>query len=217
MSQIVRSNKETELQQLAAAERTKLEASVNGEIAVAMKLADSPLIKRYFVNPTDLDLESIAFEEIAGYRRAFKGKNVFWVNDIDKLFYSDDAPPYVVDLADPVNYWYEMTLYETKTYNFNINYNPEMDKTGLWINAPVFDSAGTPIGMVGTGIDLTEFVDSIYQNFTTENAELYLFNSAGEVTGARDSNLVANKAAIAEVLGATGADILNRAQNIPAT
>ncbi len=215
MRDIVRSGKAQELQQTIELKKMKLESSVQSEIAIAIKMAGSPLIQRYFVNPTDPELEKIAFEEIAGYRRAFAGNTVFWVNDIDKKFYSDDAYSFTVNTEDPGNYWYKMTMYETKVFNFNINYNPDLKKIMLWINAPVFDSKNNnkPIGILGTGINLTTFTESIYQSYYGD-ADLYLFNSAGEITGARDVNLVTKKALMGEVLGKTGTEILDRAKNL---
>jgi len=213
MKQIVRDNLAVDLSQMVEIERIKLESSVNSEIAIALKMADSPLIQEYFLNPNDPNIEKIASREIAGYRRAFAANSVFWVSDRDKKFYSDDSFVYVIDTADPSQYWYLMTLNETEKYNFNINYNPDLDKTNLWINAPVFDSRHKPIGILGTGIDLTTFINSIYKGYT-DKAALYFFNSDGEITGAKDSKLVAEKKKINEELGAAGADILARTKSL---
>jgi methyl-accepting chemotaxis protein len=213
MYQIIHASTGGELAKAAEIERIKLEASVNAEIAIALKMADSPLIQSYFANPSDPDLERLAFQEIAGYRRAFSSNSVFWVNDMDKRFYSDDAFSHVVDTADPSNYWYLMTLNQTEKYNFNINYNPDLGVTNLWINAPVFDSRRRPIGILGTGVDITAFVDSIYRNYTG-SAEMYFFNAEGEITGARNAALVANKTALSKELGATGEEILARVKNL---
>ncbi|MCL2070466.1 MAG: methyl-accepting chemotaxis protein [Treponema sp.] len=203
MRTIVHSSVSNDLSHTILLERTTLEASVNGEIAIALKMADSPLIKRYFQNPGDPALVAIAFEEIAGYQRAFAANTVFWVNDLDRRFHSDGAYVFTIDATDPDNYWYLMTLNETESYNFNINYNPDLDVTNLWINAPVFADNGRPIGILGTGIDLTAFTNSIYDSYTGA-AALYFFNELGEITGARDSRLVADKVTLGDRLGATG-------------
>lgn len=44
---------------------------------------------------------------------------------------------YVVDANDPDQYWFNMTMYETELYNFNINYNPDLKVTNLWVNVVV--------------------------------------------------------------------------------
>jgi methyl-accepting chemotaxis protein len=212
MWQILHSTAGRELAQSMELERAKLESSVNSEIAIAIKMAGSPLIQRHFLNPKDSELKKIAFEEIIGYRRAFASDSVFWASDIDKEFYFDIDNHYTVDTEDPGNYWYKMTLYETEKFNFNINYNPEIQRTLLFINAPVFDSRHRPIGLVGTGIDLTEFINIIYQNYTG-NADLYIFNDLGEITGSRDLNLITNKTTLDKAIGDTGLEILKKAKS----
>ncbi|MDR2483237.1 MAG: methyl-accepting chemotaxis protein, partial [Treponema sp.] len=157
-------------------------------------------------------LEALAFEEIASYRRAFAANSVFWVNDIDKKFYADGAYAYTVDPADPGSYWYAMTLNETAAYNFNINYNEDLRKTNLWINAPVVEQ-GKALGIAGTGVDLSAFIDSLYREYTG-GGSLYFFNDAGEITGAQDSSLAAQKKNIAAELGKTGAEIFSRAEKL---
>ena len=194
-------------------ERIKLETSVNSEIAIAIKMADSPLIQNYFINPYDTNLERIALEEIAAYRRAFAGNTVFWANDVDKYFWFDDTRASIIDPENPDEYWYKMTLYETELYNFNINYNPEIDKTNLWINAPVFGSNRMPIGIVGTGIDLTNFIDTIYRNYPGK-AQIYFFNALNEVTGAQNASLVTNKVTLDNALGGLGNEIIAIARTL---
>jgi methyl-accepting chemotaxis protein len=209
LRQIVRTNAAHELTRLLETSRLNLEASVNSEIAIALKMADSPLIRSYFLRPEDPDLERLAFEEIAGYRGAFRGNTIFWINDQDRRFYSDDAYVYTLDPDNPDEYWYNMTLYETERYNFNINYNDNLKKTMLWINAPVF-SQGRAAGVVGTGIELTGFIDSLYEE-VGGGMSLYLFNRQNEITGAPDNQLLIDKVSLDDFLGAAGEAIISRA------
>jgi methyl-accepting chemotaxis protein len=216
MRQMALESASHELVQSLEIERIKLEASVNGEIALALKMADSPVIKRHFLDPADSDLRAIAFEEIIAYQQAFASRTVFWCSDTDKVFHFDVDNYYALDPNNPDNYWYRMTLYETERFNFNINYNEEIQKTMLFINAPVFETKRaprTPIGLVGTAIDLTEFLNAIYRDYRGK-AALYFFNSLGEITGAKDANLVAGKVALDKHLADTGAEILARARGL---
>jgi len=207
MQQIVKTNKGNELAQLLETERIRLESIVNAEIALTLKLSNSPIIKRYLLNPADPESEEIAMDEIASYRRAFKDETIFWISDTDRIFYFDDFEPYWLDAEDPVNYWYYMTLYETEVYNFNINYNPDLDQIRLWVNAPVLDNYGIPVGIVGTGLELSDFIDSVYGNIG-EWTELYFFIADGKIYGARDVQLIIDGAGIEDVLNKTGIDIL---------
>jgi methyl-accepting chemotaxis protein len=213
--QIVRRDAAQGLIRLLETSRLKLEASVNSEIAIALKMAASPLIQRYFLQPEDPELEQFAFSEIAGYRSAFKGNTVFWINDKDRRFYSDDAYAYTLDPNNPDEYWYNMTLYETERYNFNINYNDNLKKTLLWINAPVF-SQRQAVGIVGTGIELTGFIESLYAD-VSGGTGLYLFNRQGEITGAPDNQLLIDKVSLEDFLGAEGGVIISNAERLDDT
>ena len=201
MRQIIRTIKGNELTRHMEIVRIKLETSVNSKIALATKMAESPLIMRFFANPDDSVLTAMALEEIDAYRRAFKGSKIFWVNDIQRIFHMDGAETYVLNPELPDNYWYNMTLYETETYNFNINYNPDLNVTNLWINAPVFDPRSKPVGMLGTGADITEFINDLYRENDKDTTLFYLFNSVGEITGAQNVEQVVAKEHIESVLG----------------
>ncbi|MDR2542558.1 MAG: response regulator [Treponema sp.] len=213
MQQIIRNNKGLELTQLLEIERVKLETSVNNEVVIVIKMADSPLIKSYFTNPGDLELARMAKEELISFRNAFASGIVFWINDIDKIFFYNDVEPYYLDPENPDNYWYNMTLYETEIYNFNINYNPDLGVTNLWINAPVLNSEGIPIGILGTGIDITTYLEMVNQNLDGR-VEIYLFNATGEITGASDTLLVAEKKNIEDELNLDNTNIVSLAQSL---
>jgi len=205
--QILHDNSGNELMQIVEIEKLKLEAYVNSEIAIVQKMAASPLIQQYFLNPDNEELARIALEDIEGYRRAFRSQSLFWVNDTDKKFHRNIEYVYDIDPDDPGQYWYNMTLYETLTYNFNINYNPSLNLTNLWINAPVFDNEHKAIGMLGTGLDLPDFINAINMDYYGP-AELFFFNSAGEITGAQNVELIEKKILLSNVLGETGEEIL---------
>jgi len=71
MNQILHKNAGNELSHTVETERFKLEASMKSEIAIALRMAASPLIQWHFLNPADENLKQFAFVEIAGYRKAF--------------------------------------------------------------------------------------------------------------------------------------------------
>ena len=213
-------------QQLSIASETmrlRLAKTVNTELALVLKMADTPSIRQYFENPSDPELESLAFTEFELYRLHFENKTDFWINDIDKIFYSTGNEPYVLNPEDPESYWYNLTLYHTEIYNFNINYNPDIQQIFLWVNVPVFthqtDAAEEkkPLGMLGTGINLTEFSDFIvnsYRNFD-EHITPYTFNKLSEITSAADHNLINEKIRLDDHLGKTGAEIIKIAAALP--
>jgi len=199
--------------------RLRLEIAVDSDLALVLKMADTPVIRQYFINPSDPILKSQADAEIAIYKEHFKDKILYWINDVDKLFYSTRNDPYFVNPSEPKNYWYNLTLYETERYIFNINYNPDLDQIYLWVNVPVFaesQRSKKPVGMVGTGINLTDFsnfVASGYQKFD-ENITTYMFNKYDEITQALNHELVQNKVRLDEYLGETGKELIKVAHEL---
>ena len=209
-------------QQLAIASETirlRLATIVNSELALVLKMADTPAIQNYFVNPYDSGLEALALVEFDTYLHHFEQKINFWINDVDKIFYSTGNEPYVVNPDDPDSYWYNLTLYQTEKYNFNINYNPDIHQIFLWVNVPVFtfiDGQRKPLGMLGTGINLTEFSEFVvkaYKEFD-QNITPYTFNKFNEITSATDYELVYNKVFIHHYLGDAGEELIRVAHTL---
>jgi signal transduction histidine kinase/CheY-like chemotaxis protein len=201
--------------------RLRLANAINQDLALVRKMAESPIIQRFFMNPTDSELKQLAFEEIAAYKNNFINKNIFWVNDVDKMFYyetytPENSQPYLVNPSLPENYWYDLTLYKTEIYNFNINYNPELHEINLWINAPVFfvasDGSKKSIGMIGTAIEISEFLNSMLK--IDPRVSLYMFNYLGEITAANDYSLVYDKTPLPVHLGNWGNEIIALAKNL---
>ena len=214
--QINRSFIEQQLSIASETMRLRLATTVNSELALVLKMADTPVIRQYFMNPSEPSIKSQADTEFALYQEHFNNKVVFWVSDVDKIFYSTGNEPYVVNPNDPESYWYNLTLYETEKFNFNINYNPDLGQIYLWVNVPVFAYINTvkkPIGMLGIGINLTDFsnfVASSYREFD-KNITPYMFNKYNEITAAVDYDLVEKKVRLDELLGETGKELISAA------
>jgi len=192
--------------------RLRLATVVNSEITLVKKMSASPVIQRYFMNPSDIELKQNAFNELSSYRRNFEDKSLFFVNDIDRLFYISNKEPYILDPSLQENYWYNMTLYETDTYNFNINYNADLNETNLWVNAPVFSDDKKPIGILGTSIRIDDFLKSV--TVIDDTVSLFMFNKFSEITVSRNKLLVFDKVRLPDYLGDVGKNIISLAQNM---
>ncbi|MDR2706138.1 MAG: response regulator, partial [Planctomycetaceae bacterium] len=189
--------------------KLRMANTVDAELRLSVKMADVPLIKKFFLHPDNPELREQALAEFEAYRRNFRSGSIFWVNDIDKIFYYDGKASYTVNPDNPDNYWYNMTLYETEKYNFNINYNPDLKTTNLWVNVPVFEN-GKAIGIVGAGISLTEFLNA-WNTHLENGIDVYFFNSFNEITVAQNQSLSFEKKNIIEHLGEAGETIVETA------
>ena len=180
----------------ARVKRASFETSMNEQLTLVLQLLRMPAVKEYLKNPYDEALKEAAFKDLEVFKESFKSKSIFWVSDVDKMFWSDMQPSYVVNPSDPNDYWYNMTMYETDVYNFNINYNPQLKQTNLWVNAVVKEN-GKSIGMLGTGIPLTSMINEMYDGLDP-SINMYLFNDSKEITGALDDSIIEKKIQILE-------------------
>jgi len=203
-----------ELTQTIEINLLKLKAFMNSEIAIALRMADSPLIQQHFLNPDDEEMRQIAFGEIDGYRRAFAGNNVFWIGGKDRKYHFNGEYVYTLEPSDESSWWYNSIMENPSPYSLTVNFDIGLKKTMLWIDAPVFDNDRKPAGITGTGINLSDFINAVNRNNSSTEDELYFFTSAGEIIEAIDIDLVENKTNITEALGETGREILARTKGL---
>ena len=174
-------------------------ASMNSQLVLVRQMMKSPSIVEFMQNPDDEEIRKSAFKDFEAFSDSFLSKSVFWISKKNMEFWSGMKFSYVVDPNDPNEYWFNMTMYETEEYNFNINYNPNLGTTMLWLNAVVRDKNHEPIGIVGTGVPLTDFIRTMYAGLD-ENIEMYLYNDLLEITGAADESILKDKIKVTDRL-----------------
>ena len=187
-----------DMEMLVKVNRTQFEASMNEQLTLVKQMMKMPSIKAYLLDPDDAEKKNDAFRDFRAYQDSFLSKSVFWTSDANKEFWSGMEFAYVVDPNNPNEYWYNMTMYETDVYNFNINYNPQLKQTMLWVNAVVRDG-GRPIGIVGSGIPLSNFISSMYAGLDSR-VTMYLYNDSLEITGALDESILEKKLLVSDVM-----------------
>ena len=187
-----------DMEMIARVKTSSFEASMNEQLTLVLQMMKMPSIKDYLLHPDDEAIKAAAFKDLESFMQSFRSKSIFWVSDADHQFWSDMKYSYDVNPDNPDEYWYNMTMYETDVYNFNINYNPSLKQTNLWVNAVVKDD-GKPIGIIGTGIPLTDMIAEMYDGLDPR-ITMYLFNDGLEITGALDDSIIENKKSILDEL-----------------
>ncbi|WP_294425325.1 methyl-accepting chemotaxis protein [uncultured Treponema sp.] len=191
------------LNQSARIKELEFSSNLDGELLLATKMAKSPLISHYMENPQDASLSKAAMEEILSYQDAFKGKNTFSIADTDLLYYSNGKYLYTLDKSDPANSWFTSCLAISEDYTFIVSYDTVLKKTMLWVNAVVRDETKKGIGLIGTGVDLSDFVNMMYNNLE-KNRKMFFYNKNKEITGAENTQLLEDKAKIESQLPEMG-------------
>ena len=184
-----------ELNELSTVKLLQFESSLTNQLTLVEQLTKSPAVKEFFVHPQDDELRENAMDEFSSYRSTFSSNTIFWVSDVEKDYWHNMAFSNHVYPEQEEYYWYNMTLYETEKYNFNINYNADIGLTMIWINAPVRDENNKPIGMVGTGIELDGYVKDLFEGLP-EDVDMYIYDTKKTILGSRDKSLVENAASM---------------------
>lgn len=182
------------LNQTALIEKLEFESKLKSEIQLVLSMAKSPIIVKYFENPNDDNIAKYALAELKLYQDTLMSKSTFWVSSYDMKFYSDMKLVNTLNPDASENYWYNMTMNDTAVYNFNINYNPDLRKILFWINAVIRNDFGSPIGVIGTGIPLSDFVNNMYTDMNNNKKNfMYIYNDNLEITGAANPSLIEEK------------------------
>ncbi len=191
------------LEQVGEKEAVIFSSNLKNEIALALQMAKSPVIVEYMKNPSDPVFFNAGTRELEAYEKSFRSKLSFWISDIDKKYYTNCKYSYTLDPSLSENSWYNSVLNNTDVYNFNINYEKALGKTMLWVNAVVKDGS-RKIGLSGTGINLTDFIDELYADLGG-NYQMYMYNAKGEITASKDKRHLEKKELISSVF--SGIDI----------
>jgi methyl-accepting chemotaxis protein len=177
-------------------------SDLNAELALALQMARSPIIRNYMQNPEDSELEKLAREEISAYQDSFESHIAFWVSDKDLKYYSNGNYVYTIDKADSEYDWYGNTMaLKDRDFAYNVDYDAALNITNLWVNAIARDSDNNPIGIIGTGISLSNFINSIYENLEKQYT-MYMYNSDGQTCASADVSHLVNETPVTELMPA---------------
>ncbi|MBR1404679.1 MAG: adenosine deaminase [Treponema sp.] len=179
----------------------RFEEGFNEQLSLALQMAKSPLIVRYFENPADTTRRADAFAEVAAYQDSFLSKLSFMINDIDLRYYANGEELYVMDKTAPSSAWYVGIMQTKKPYEFNVDYDIGLKQTFLWLNCVVRNAEGDSLGLIGTGIPLTGFIETMYSHLP-KNCTMYLYNTALETTGSTELRHIEEKTPITQVVPA---------------
>ncbi|MCM2320257.1 MAG: biofilm regulation protein phosphatase SiaA [Pseudomonas sp.] len=146
--------------------RERILAPVTRELALARRLADAQLTRRWLQDEDDPERRAQFFAEAAGYQRDFHDHSWFVIANASRHYYFNDAlqpqsvqPRYVLDPHDPQDAWFFASVAGAADYNLNVNVDDKLKVTKVWFNILVRDGARV-LGLAGTGLDLSGFLDN---------------------------------------------------------
>ncbi|WP_107851461.1 biofilm regulation protein phosphatase SiaA [Oceanimonas marisflavi] len=133
------------------------------ELALSRRFADSVLTRRWLAGKDDAGL---FMDEAEGFAAEFSSHSWFLVNAASRDYYYrapeqpfDAKPSYRLAPASAEDQWFFNLMQTGERLNINVNHDARLGTTRVWINVRVEGENGS-LGLAGTGIDLTRFINN---------------------------------------------------------
>ncbi len=167
------------------------------EIALSRQMADSQVLRRWALTPEQPELEAAAIQEMESFRRNFMDHSYFVALLASGAYYhnnragefSDQPLRYHLDPDKPDDAWFYQLVREGRDFHLNVNPDVELGVTKLWIDVLMRDEAQNILGIVGTGLELDEFLRDIVEAVQPGITTLFV-DYKGAIQLYRDARLI---------------------------
>src|SRR5690606_39065868 len=147
--------------------RQKILAPIAVDLALSRRLANSEVTRQWLTAENDTSHHDLFFREAESLRHELRDQAYFIASARSGHYYFNQqneafsaAPRYTLQRDDPADSWFYATLDETARYNINVNPDPKLGVTRVWINVRILDGERT-LGISGASVDLTEFLATL--------------------------------------------------------
>lgn len=152
-------------------EKSKVFEVLLPEVVLARKMASSPVLKEWVRAENDPGIKARAIAELEDYRSFFRSKSYFFaIAGSGHYYYNDDKggydlqrPRYTLSRSIPKDEWFYSTLRRVDDHELNVDTDRHLGVTKVWINT-VLKVDDVPLAVIGTGVDLSDFIKSVVSN-----------------------------------------------------
>lgn len=140
------------------------------EVTLATKLSTAPAVVAWARHEGNPVFARRGLEELENFRQAFADRSYFFAIRSSGHYYFNDAKGqytghelrYTLHADNPENRWFFETLNKGNPCLLNVDHDVKIGVTKLWINC-VVRAGGTPVGVIGSGIELTDFIRDVIE------------------------------------------------------
>jgi len=171
-------------------------AVIGRDLALSQRLAQSPLVREWLLDEDDPARRRRMIREAAAFRDGFTSRSYFLISALSLNYYfgedgSRGRPVlrYTLDPDNPADAWFFATLETVEDYGINVNLDQQLEITNVWLNVLVRDEAGRPIGLAGTGFELSRFLQAFVSG-TEPGVTTLLIDREGAIMAHPDPRLI---------------------------
>lgn len=147
----------------------RLLQSLEREIGLARQMASSSTLIQWAQSPDNPTLEADAIRQMESFRSNFRDNSYFVALRENGAYYYNNAGNeyagnqyrYTLDADKPEDAWFFQLIAEGRDFHLNVNPDVELGVTKLWIDVLMRTTEGYILGMVGTGLNLDDFLQDI--------------------------------------------------------
>lgn len=187
----------------ALLEKSKMLSAIRHDLSLSQKMASSPILKSWLADEQNPALRQTAMTELESFRQSLGGGSLFFAIDRSGHYYYLDGagdgleprPRYTLNRENINDAWYFRTIQDVDSYELNVDYDNHLNVYNVWFNVIIRDAAGHKVGMCGSGIDITAFVDEVISS-SEQGIETILFSHDGAITGHDDKQYMLHNSAV---------------------
>lgn len=152
-------------------------------INTSLYMAESPIIVGWMKKPEDDFLKKTAFQTFKKLDRMLENTDTFVAVDSTLDYYFNGVKITTLSKTNSADNWY-WSAKQIKQYDLSIDYNDTIKTTKLWVNVPVKDAEGRFLGVIGTGLDISDMIKKMIMR-VAKGAQVMLFDDQGIIKGHR--------------------------------
>ncbi|MBS3847104.1 diguanylate cyclase [Devosia sp. BSSL-BM10] len=166
------------------------------EVSLAETLAGSQSIRDWANNESDPVLRRRGIAELEHFRQSFTDHSYFFAMGGSGNYYFNDASNsyagdqfrYTLDPDNSRDAWYYRTSALGEGCHLNVDNDANLRVTKVWINCVIREGRNV-LGILGTGIDLSAFIDEVV-NVPQVGVTSLFVDRLGAVQAHRDKDLI---------------------------
>lgn len=167
------------------------------EIVLARQLSSSPVLIDWLEDPNNILAEYHGLMELERYRESFTDSNYFlgvlrnghyYYNNAENEF-AGDQMRYRLNPSEPADRWFYDLVEQNRDLYINVNPDAHLGVTKLWVDVLLRNANGEVLGVAGTGLNLSSFLNDIVDSGEEGITSLFV-NHNGAIQLYRDQSMI---------------------------
>ncbi len=173
--------------------KQKVNAAIQNDLTSALLMARVNELIEWAKDENNPEKQESAMQVFHTYKQQFSNHNYFisFAKSSNLYFSESDSSKQSAILLRTLgskgidDSWFYRAIKAKQPYQINIDHKTELGMRKLWVNVVIYDEEH-PLGVVGTGIDISHFIEDFILD-DNQNIEPLLIDQKGQIQASIDS------------------------------